>query len=91
MKFWERYKEKCAKEYISSIVTSDKSKKENNKWMLLIFGHRVDDLIPGDKQKTIPFEETYYTKTKKEAEESGKIAWKDGHNVEIWKLVKRWK
>jgi len=91
MKFWNEFKERCAKEYISSIVTVDKSKKERCGWMVLVFGQRVDDLIPGDKQNLMPFEETYYFRNKEEAEESGKLAWNKGHNVEIWKLAKRWK
>ena len=90
MKFWEEYKKKCARKYISDIIVADKSNKERNKWMVLIYGQKVDDLLPGEPQNIIPFEETYYLKTKIDAEESGKIAWDKGHKVEIWKLIKRW-
>ena len=91
MKFWNKFKRKCALEYISQITTNDKSKQEKNKWMILIYGNRVDDLVPGEGTSLIPFEETYYSKTKKEAEEAGKIAWDKGHHVELWELKKRWK
>ena len=90
MKFWENFKKKCAKEYISSIATRDKSKSESNRWMILVWGNRIDDLTPGETQ-LIPFEETLYVKTKGEAEDTGKIAWNNGHKAEIWKLIKRFK
>jgi len=91
MNFWEKFKRKCAREYTSSILIEDSSKKEKCKWMILVYGNRIDDLIPGDKQNIIPFEETHYTKTKAEAEEYGKVEFDKGHNVEIWKLIRRWK
>ena len=89
MKIWEHFKRKCALSYLESIIPLDKTKKEKYKWKVEVRGEHIDDLISPPER--IPFEKTEHIATQKEAESYGKMQWKNGCEVEIWKLVKRWK
>jgi hypothetical protein len=89
MKFWDRFKEKCALEYLEAIVVLDKADRERCRYKLDIEGERVDTLL-GPKSTPIPFCDTKYLIGLSDAEKLGKKEVKKGNKVEIWKLIHRW-
>jgi len=89
MKWWQNFKKKCALEYIETLKPTDTSDKERFKFKVEVNGERLDDLI--DPPEKIRFSSTEFLEKSKEAEDYGKIQWNEGHEVEIWELIKRWK
>jgi len=89
MRLWDNFKYRCAMEYIDSIIATDKSDRERLKWKVEISGTTIDDLTPGDISTEIPFEKSKHLRTKIDAERLGKIEFKKGNKIEIWKLVRR--
>lgn len=88
MNFWERKKLKWVLEYIETLKPKDKSKSERLPFKVEISGVEVDDLE--DPPREIPFMRDEYIEKEKDALKIGKVEWKKGNKVELWKLIKRW-
>lgn len=88
MNIWKRYIRKKVEKYLDDIKVDDISNKEKCKYMVEVSGVRIDDLI--EPPEEIPFSKTQYFKKEKEAKDFGKIEYKDGNKIEVWKLIVRY-
>ena len=89
MGFLENLKNKIAHEYIQKIKARDIVSKERCPYKVIIM--RISESNPDGSHGATCFEKTEYVETEDEADDMGKLEWTKGHEIEIWKLIRRYK